>query len=215
MEKRAYRDLTAHQEGVLLRTALSKTPNAASAKREIIRFFEQPIESIARELSPSPALLEDLRQEGRIALHIAIPRFNLAQGTRLLTYAGKGMRRRMLRFIHKEQKHRHCDSLDDQLDEDKGGLTALLAAPPLNNYGEDWIISQIGKHEFGLLLSRAMEPLTERQRSIIYLRFSENRTLAEIALTLGISCTSVFRELNGALAKIKRLMPSAYCYYLN
>jgi RNA polymerase sigma factor (sigma-70 family) len=210
VERRAYRDLTQHQEGELLRTALSNTPNAALARREIIRFFEQPIESIAREFSASPELLEDLKQEGRVALHIAIPRFNLAQGTRLLTYAGKGMRRRMLRFIQKEYKHRQYDLVEG--DEDKEDLTALLAAPPFSIYGEDWIISQIAKHEWGLLLSRAMEPLTERQRGIIYFRFSENRTLAEIAFTLRISVTSVFRELNSGLAKIKRLMPSAYYY---
>jgi RNA polymerase sigma factor (sigma-70 family) len=212
VDKRAYRDLTPHQEGELLRTALSNTPNAASARREIIRFFEQPIESIAREFSSSPALLEDLKQEGRVALHIAIPRFNLAQGTRLLTYAGKGMRRRMLRFIQKEYKHRHYDSLDDYQGEDKKDFTALVAAPPFSNYGEDWIISQIAEHELALLLGRAMEPLTERQRGIIYFRFSENRTLADIAFTFGISCTSVFRELNSGLAKIKRMMPSAYYY---
>ncbi len=216
MERRAYRDLTAHHEAALLTAALSNTPCAESAQTEIIRFFEQPIEWIAREVSPCPELLEDLKQEGRIALHLAIPRFDITAGTRLLTYTGKAMRRRMLRFIQIEGKHMECDSLDRGLMKSNDDKDAVLLGDTLpSRYGRGWIISQTAHHELCRALSRATAPLTQRQRTIVYLRFWENQTFTEISINLGISCTSVFRNLTDALSKIKRLMPQAFSCHSN
>jgi len=215
VEKRAYRDLTAQQELVLLRTALTRTPNAALAKQEIIRFFDQPIEWIARDVSPSLVLLEDLKQEGRVALLMAIRRFNLTHGTRLLTYAGKGIRRRMVRFIRTERKHCHCGPTDRSLGDTNNNPTISFSDEALKSDEERCILSRIAKPEMSRILSNALEPLTERQRTIIYLRFWQNKTLAEIGNTLGISCTSVFRELHSSLVKIKRVIPPAYNYYMN
>lgn len=127
------------------------------------------------------------------------------------------MRRRMLRFIQIERKHAECDSLDRALQNsiDDKDATGLLGDTLHSKYGKDWIIAQTAHHELCRALSRAIGPLPERQRTIVYLRFWENLTFAEIGIKLGISCTSVFRDLNNALLKIKRLMPLAFSCYSN
>lgn len=62
--------------------------------------------------------------------------------------------------------------------------------------GEDTWIENIA-------LNEAMKILTERERSIIYLRFFENKTQSEIAKKIGISQAQVSRIEKGALERMK------------
>ena len=55
-----------------------------------------------------------------------------------------------------------------------------------------------------IALREAMNALSERERSIIYMRFYKNRTQMEIAAHIGISQAQVSRIEKGALERMRR-----------
>lgn len=66
-------------------------------------------------------------------------------------------------------------------------------------------------HEFlaseaRVMVIPAMESLTERERLVLYLRYYEDRTQAEIGLRLGVGQAQVSRILTSALADLRRAL---------
>ena len=86
---------------------------------------------------------------------------------------------------------------------------------PIYHDGTDaiYVLDQMGddknteeKWSENLALKDAVEELSERERSILYLRYFVGKTQMEIAGEIGISQAQVSRLEKGALSRVKRQM---------
>lgn len=82
---------------------------------------------------------------------------------------------------------------------DNGDSVYIIDQLKDSTTGEDGWIENIA-------LNEAMKRLSDRERSIIFLRFYKNKTQTEIADSIGISQAQVSRLEKGALEKIRKMM---------
>jgi RNA polymerase sigma-B factor len=83
---------------------------------------------------------------------------------------------------------------------DRPGPGGLRLAEVVTEPGED----ELSRVEARLVLAPAVRRLTDRERRILYLRFVEDRTQAEIGAELGVSQMQVSRLLSRALGELRR-----------
>jgi len=152
---------------------------------------------------------DDLISIGTIGLIKAIDSFDVSNGARFATYAGKCLQNEILMYFRSQKKHANETSINEAVDIDKDGN-------PLTYMGiiacDDDIVEMIDVKIKSTLIYKAIQnSLNEREKSIILLRYglcSSGRTFAqrEVAALLGISRSYVSRLEKGALEKIKKYM---------
>jgi len=152
---------------------------------------------------------DDLISIGTIGLIKAIDSFDVSNGARFATYAGKCLQNEILMYFRSQKKHANETSINEAVDIDKDGnpLTYMdiIAC-------DDDIVEMIDVKIKSTLIYKAIQnSLNEREKSIILLRYglcSSGRTFAqrEVAALLGISRSYVSRLEKGALEKIKKYM---------
>lgn len=152
---------------------------------------------------------DDLISIGTIGLIKAIDSFDVTNGARFATYAGKCLQNEILMYFRSQKKHANETSINEAVDIDKDGnpLTYMdiIAC-------DDDIVEMIDVKIKSTLIYKAIQnSLNEREKSIILLRYGlcgSGRTFAqrEVAALLGISRSYVSRLEKGALEKIKKYM---------
>lgn len=149
---------------------------------------------------------DDLISVGTIGLIKAIDSFNVENGARFATYAGKCLQNEILMYFRAQKKHSGVTSINDPVDVDKDGnpLTYLeiIAAP------DDIVDSIDRKIKLEKIMKAIKTVLTDRERKIMMLRYGLNKSgkhyaQRDVAELLGISRSYVSRIEKSAIEKIK------------
>ncbi len=152
---------------------------------------------------------EDLISIGTIGLIKAIDSFDIMNGARFATYAGKCLQNEILMYFRSQKKHSNETSINDAVDIDKDGNP--LTYMDIISSDDDIVEILDIKIKSALVYKAIQKSLNERERSIIMLRYGlcgSGRTFAqrEVAALLEISRSYVSRLEKGALEKIKKYM---------
>lgn len=152
---------------------------------------------------------DDLISIGTIGLIKAIDSFDIKNGARFATYAGKCLQNEILMYFRAQKKHANETSINEPVDIDKDGNP--LTYMDIISCDDDIIEILDVKLKSSLIYKAIQNSLNKRERSIILLRYglcANGRTFAqrEVAVLLGISRSYVSRLEKGALEKIKKYM---------
>ncbi len=152
---------------------------------------------------------EDLLSIGTIGLIKAIDSFDVKNGTRFATYAGKCLQNEILMYFRAQKKLNNETSLHDiiELDKDGNPLTYIDIISV-----DDTIVETLDlKEKSYLALKGVAHILTEREQAIIILRYGLGKnkkpsTQREVAKKMGISRSYVSRLEKSALEKLQNYM---------
>lgn len=138
--------------------------------------------------------LMDMISEGCIGLFRAAKSFDPALGNRLITFAERPVKWRIISLIVDHKKN--ClDSLDELVFQDDAEITKkdLLVADDI----------PADERCFCNDLTDLLDRLNDREKSILQLRFWEEKSLAEIAQVNGLSKAAVGQIVSKALRKLR------------
>ncbi len=152
---------------------------------------------------------DDLISVGTIGLIKAIDSYDIDNGARFATYAGKCLQNEILMYFRSQKKNALENSLNDPVDTDKEGnpLTYLDIL-----CSDDDIVDEIDTRIRSTLVYKALkEALNDRERKIIAMRYGldghgKYQAQREVAASLGISRSYVSRIEKTALEKINAYM---------
>lgn len=178
------------------------------AREKLIEHNLRLVAHIVKKYYTTNHSQEDLISIGTIGLIKAIDSFDMENGTRFATYAGKCLQNEILMYF-RSQKKSSCEvSINDTIDIDKDGnpLTYIDIISSEDTIADDIYVK--------ISSSRAIkfinEVLDERERKIITMRYGIGGTPAvtqrEIAQKLNISRSYVSRIEKSALEKIKTIL---------
>jgi len=177
------------------------------AREKLIEHNLRLVVHIVKKYYSNSKEQEDLISIGTIGLIKAVDSYDISNGTRFATYAGKCLQNEILMYFRSQKKLAFETSLNDSVDVDKDG-NALTYLDII--YVEDDIADKIDAKMKTDLISKAIsEVLSEREKQIIVLRFGLTRsgkiyTQREVALKLGISRSYVSRIEKSAINKINK-----------
>ena len=152
--------------------------------------------------------VEDLISIGTIGLMKAINTFNPSKNIKLATYASRCIENEILMYLRRNNKTRMEVSIDEPLNVDWDGNELLLS--DILGTSEDIIYKDIEREADRKLLRKALETLSEREQTIICLRFGlgsaagEEMTQKEVADKLGISQSYISRLEKKIMKRLKK-----------
>lgn len=179
------------------------------ARNKLIEHNLRLVAHIVKKYYTTHKEQDDLISIGTIGLIKAIDSYDLNNGARFATYAGKCLQNEILMYFRAQKKHSNETSINDAVDIDKDGnpLTYMDIIA-----SDDDIVEMLDIKLKSTLIYKAIQDcLSDRERSIVLLRYGlcgSGRTFAqrEVAALLGISRSYVSRLEKGALDKIKKYM---------
>ncbi len=161
------------------------------AKAILIEHNLRLVVYIAKKFDNTGVGVEDLISIGTIGLIKSINTFNPQKNIKLATYASRCIENEILMYLRRNNKTRLEVSIDEPLNVDWDGNELLLS--DILGTDEDVIYRDIESEVEKKLLMKAIDKLSERERTIINLRFGLNTpdgqelTQKEVAALLGIS----------------------------
>ncbi len=177
-----------------------------AARNKLIEHNLRLVAHIVKKYYTAARDQEDLVSVGTVGLIKAIDSFDIDNGARFATYAGKCLQNEILMYFRSQKKHSSVTSINDPVDVDKDGnpLTYLdlIAAP------DDIVDSIDRKIKLEKILKAIKTVLTDRERKIMMLRYGLNQSgthyaQRDVAKLLGISRSYVSRLEKSAIDKIK------------
>ncbi len=175
-----------------------------AARNELILRNMRLVAHIIKKYYTNYSDQEDLISIGTIGLIKAIDTYDIKNGTKFATYAGKCVQNEILMHFRAQKKLAMESSIDDTIEFDKDGnpLTYIDIISV-----DDNIIEQIDLKSKKEMIEFAVEKLLDkRERAIITLRYGlanqKPITQREVAAKLGISRSYVSRIEKSALEKI-------------
>ncbi len=177
-----------------------------AARNKLIEHNLRLVAHIVKKYYNTSADQDDLISVGTIGLIKAIDSFNIENGARFATYAGKCLQNEILMYFRAQKKHIGVTSINEAVDVDKDGnpLTYLeiIAAP------DDIVDSIDRKIKLEKVVKAIKTVLTEREKKIMMLRYGLNKTgknyaQRDVAKMLGISRSYVSRLEKSAIDKIR------------
>ena len=163
---------------------------------------------IARKFENTGTGIEDLISIGTIGLIKAINTFNPLKNIKLATYASRCIENEILMFLRRNNKVKYEVSIDEPLNVDWDGNELLLS--DILGTDEDVISKGLEDEVDRRLLRQALGLLSERERSIIELRFGIDRkdgkefTQKEVADMMGISQSYISRLEKKIMKRLKK-----------
>ena len=154
--------------------------------------------------------MEDLISIGTIGLIKSINTFKPDKNIKLATYASRCIENEILMYLRRNNKTRLEVSIDEPLNVDWDGNELLLS--DILGTDEDVIYRDIENEVERKLLLKAINKLTDREKTIINLRFGLNTsdgqemTQKEVATLLGISQSYISRLEKKIMKRLKREM---------
>lgn len=176
------------------------------ARNKLIEHNLRLVAHIVKKYYTTAGDPDDLISVGTIGLIKAIDSFNIDNGARFATYAGKCLQNEILMYFRAQKKHSGVTSINDPVDVDKDGnpLTYLeiIASP------DDIVDSIDRKIKLEKIILAIKNVLTDRERRIMMLRYGMNKSgknyaQRDVAKMLGISRSYVSRLEKSAIDKIR------------
>ena len=183
---------------------------APEAKAILVEHNLRLVVYIAKKFDNTGVGVEDLISIGTIGLIKAINTFNPDKNIKLATYASRCIENEILMYLRRNNKTRMEVSIDEPLNVDWDGNELLLS--DILGTEEDIIYKNIESEVDRKLLNKALAKLTERERTIVQLRFGINtedgneRTQKEVADLLGISQSYISRLEKKIIKRLKKEM---------
>ena len=197
--------LTREEEGSLL-AQLEEDENRLAARSRLIEHNLRLVVYIARRFENTGVGIEDLISIGTIGLIKAVETYKPAKNIKLATYASRCIENEILMHLRKNANRRSEVSLDEPLNTDWDG-NELLLSDVLGTEG-DSIEKPLEDDVDRDLLFTAITRLSERERTIITLRFGldgrRERTQKEVADQLGISQSYISRLEKRIIDRLKK-----------
>ena len=165
---------------------------------------------IAKKFDNTGVGVEDLISIGTIGLIKAINTFKLDKKIKLATYASRCIENEILMYLRRSAKTKMEVSIDEPLNVDWDGNELLLS--DILGTEEDIIYRDLEDEVDRELLKNAMTILSEREKTIIDLRFGlsneqgEEMTQKEVADLLGISQSYISRLEKKIMKRLKKEM---------
>lgn len=178
------------------------------AKSLLIEHNLRLVVYIAKKFDNTGVGVEDLISIGTIGLIKAINTFNPDKNIKLATYASRCIENEILMYLRRTNKTKMEVSFDEPLNVDWDGNELLLS--DILGTDEDVIYRDMETEVEYMLLQRAIEKLSDRERTIIQLRFGintrdgEEKTQKEVADLLGISQSYISRLEKKIIGRLKK-----------
>ena len=179
-----------------------------AAKSILIEHNLRLVVYIAKKFDNTGVGVEDLISIGTIGLIKSINTFNPEKNIKLATYASRCIDNEILMYLRRNNKTRLEVSIDEPLNVDWDGNELLLS--DILGTDEDVIYRDIEIEVEKKLLMKAIDKLSERERTIINLRFGLNTpdgqelTQKEVAALLGISQSYISRLEKKIMKQLKK-----------
>lgn len=198
--------LTADEEQHYLKLLTEPTAEGAEARTVLIEHNLRLVVYIARKFENTGIPVEDLISIGTIGLIKAVNTFDNEKKIKLATYASRCIENEILMQLRRTSRMRYEVSLDEPLKIDYDGNELLLS--DVMGTEEDTIYQHLEKDVDYSLLHIAMGRLSQRERTIVELRFGlsgrEERTQKEVADLLGISQSYISRLEKKIIGRLQR-----------
>lgn len=195
--------LTRDEEEEMMQRMMQSDPKARSA---LIEHNLRLVVYIARKFENTGIGIEDLISIGTIGLIKAVNSFNPEKKIKLATYASRCIENEILMVLRRTNRLKLEVSFDEPLNTDWDG-NELLLSDVLGTEG-DMVMKPIEEDVDRALLFEAVSRLSEREQTIITLRFGLNgkqeRTQKEVADLLGISQSYISRLEKRIISRLKK-----------
>ena len=183
---------------------------AEQARSVLIEHNLRLVVYIAKRFDNTGIGVEDLISIGTIGLIKAIHSYNPDKSIKLATYASRCIENEILMYLRRNSKTKAEVSIDEPLNVDWDGNELLLS--DILGTDEDVIYKDIENQAERLMLGKAMEKLSDRERLIVNLRYGLTST-DEIEMTqkeeadyLGISQSYISRLEKKIIRRLKKEM---------
>ncbi|MGN0132730.1 MAG: RNA polymerase sporulation sigma factor SigE [Lachnospiraceae bacterium] len=186
------------------------TEDGDEAKAVLIEHNLRLVVYIAKKFENTGIGVEDLISIGTIGLIKSINTYNPEKNIKLATYASRCIENEILMYLRRNNKTKLEVSIDEPLNVDWDGNELLLS--DILGTDEDIIYRDIESEVERKVLKSAISKLSERERTIINLRFGldtedgEELTQKEVAGMLGISQSYISRLEKKIMKRLKREM---------
>ncbi|MBP3459228.1 MAG: RNA polymerase sporulation sigma factor SigE [Lachnospiraceae bacterium] len=186
------------------------TEGEDEAKAVLIEHNLRLVVYIAKKFENTGIGVEDLISIGTIGLIKSINTYNPEKNIKLATYASRCIENEILMYLRRNNKTKLEVSIDEPLNVDWDGNELLLS--DILGTDEDIIYRDIESEVERKVLKSAISKLSERERTIINLRFGldkedgEELTQKEVAGMLGISQSYISRLEKKIMKRLKREM---------
>lgn len=198
--------LTNEEEGEILSRLTGEKQEEAKAL--LIEHNLRLVVYIAKRFDNTGVGVEDLISIGTIGLIKAINTFKPHKNIKLATYASRCIENEILMFLRRNNKLRMEVSIDEPLNVDWDGNELLLS--DILGTEEDIICKGVEEEAEKVLLRKAINKLSDREKLIIDLRFGlgecnrEEMTQKEVADFLGISQSYISRLEKKIMKQLKK-----------
>jgi len=178
------------------------------AKSILIEHNLRLVVYIAKKFDNTGVGVEDLISIGTIGLIKSINTFNPGKNIKLATYASRCIENEILMYLRRNNKTKLEVSIDEPLNVDWDGNELLLS--DILGTEEDVIYKDIENEVERKLLLKAIRRLSEREQTIINLRFGlgtpdgNEMTQKEVAQLLGISQSYISRLEKKIMKRLKK-----------
>lgn len=183
---------------------------AEQARSVLIEHNLRLVVYIAKRFDNTGIGVEDLISIGTIGLIKAIHSYNPGKSIKLATYASRCIENEILMYLRRNSKTKAEVSIDEPLNVDWDGNELLLS--DILGTDEDVIYKDIENQAERLMLGKAMEKLSDRERLIVNLRYGltspdeREMTQKEVADYLGISQSYISRLEKKIIRRLKKEM---------
>lgn len=195
------------EEETLLLTHLDD--DVLEARQTLIEHNLRLVVYIAKKFDNTGVGVEDLISIGTIGLIKAINTFKSDKNIKLATYASRCIENEILVHLRRNSRIKTEVSIDEPLNVDWDGNELLLS--DILGTEEDLVYKDIEDEVDLNLLEQAMDILSDRERTIIELRYGighddEEMTQKEVADLLGISQSYISRLEKKIIRRLRKEM---------
>ena len=195
------------EEETLLLTHLDD--DVLEARQTLIEHNLRLVVYIAKKFDNTGVGVEDLLSIGTIGLIKAINTFKSDKNIKLATYASRCIENEILMHLRRNSRIKTEVSIDEPLNVDWDGNELLLS--DILGTEEDLVYKDIEDEVDLNLLEQAMDILSDRERTIIELRYGighddEEMTQKEVADLLGISQSYISRLEKKIIRRLRKEM---------
>ena len=180
-----------------------------TARNTLVEHNLRLVVYIAKKFDNTGVGVEDLISIGTIGLIKAINTFKTDKNIKLATYASRCIENEILMHLRRSSRTKAEVSIDEPLNVDWDGNELLLS--DILGTDDDMVYKDIEDEIDRNLLEQAMTILSDRERTIIELRFGighddEEMTQKEVADLLGISQSYISRLEKKIIKRLKKEM---------